>query len=360
MKKLSATTIILTIAAAISITACKKNNDVTVPQSTNDGKLMANFLKENGPQFQKFTVDATAGGTIVTTKGTKFIIAANAFVTASGAPVTGAVTVSVKEIKDASDMILGDKPTTTSDGKILISYGEFFVKAEQNNQNLQIKRDGAAGNNGGVQVQVPAKPNNQEVPMWRGDSTITTTQSGYDHHNNPVTITNTISVSAGVLWNQIGGNYAIFNGTNGTLNFQLDSLLHWVNCDALYSLPGTKTTVMGYFADHFNTSTGTNYSGEQPSMLFFKPRNQNTLIKFYNVIMSAPVGYQGLHSYQTSIPVGLEGTFLAMSSVDGKFYAEMKDVTIGTPSGTYTSVTFNPQEVSETTLLNLINQMNSK
>lgn len=359
MKKLSATSIILTVAMAISVTACKKNKDVT-PQNYNDGKLMANFMKDNGPKFQKFTVDAGAGGVITTSKGSKFTIPANAFVTASGQSVTGAVTVSIKEIRDVSDMIMGNKPTTTADGRILVSYGEFFVKAEQNNQNLRLNRDTNGANGGGIQVQVNGKPANQEVPMWLGDSTITTTQSGYSYQNNPVTITSTISVNAGVLWNQISGSYAIFNGVNGTLNFRLDSLMHWINCDGLANLPGTKTTVMGYFAEHFNTSTGSNYGGEEPSMLFFKQRNQNTLVKFYNVIMTPPAGYEGLHSYQTSIPVGLEGTFLAISSVDGKFYAQMKDVTIGTPTGTYTSVTFNPQEVSETTLLSLINQMNSK
>ena len=360
MKKQFSTPAILIVAAAISMASCKKNNDAQAPQNNNaDGQLLASFLQKNAPSFQSFTVDAAAGGTVTTTKGTKFIIPANIFVTASGAPVTGSVSFSVKEIKDVSDMILGDKPTLTSDGRMLVSYGEFFTKASQNNQDLQIKKDSA------IKVQVQAKPNGaggQDIPIWSGDSTITTTLSGYDYQNNATSVTVQTAVNKGVVWNQKAASYSFFNSGNGSLDFKLDSLMKWVNCDGLYNLPGTKTTVMGYFASNFNPLTTANYGGEQPTMLFFKPTGQKTLAKFYNVILNAPAGYEGLHSYQTSIVIGQQGTFLAMSVKDGKFYAEMKDVTIGTPAGSnnYTSVTFNPQEVTESAMLALVIQMNAK
>ena len=359
MKKQFSTPIVLLVAAAISIVSCKKNNDAQAPQNNNsDGQLLAAFLQKNAPSFQSFTVDAAAGGTVTTTKGTKFIIPANIFVTAGGAPVTGAVSFSVKEIKDVSDMILGDKPTLTSDGRLLVSYGEFFTKAVQGSQELKIKKDSA------IKVQVQAKPNGagQDIPIWSGDSTITTTLNGYNYQNVPTSVTIQTAVNKGVVWNQIASSYAFFNSGNGSLDFKLDSLMKWVNCDGLANLPGTKTTVMGYFATNFNPQTSANYGGEQPTMLFFKPTGQKTLVKFYNVIMNAPAGYEGLHSYQTSIPIGVQGTFLAMSAKDGKFYAEMKDVTIGTPAGSnnYTSVTFNPQELTESAMLALVTQMNAK
>jgi len=361
MKKQFSTPVVLLLATAIGIASCKKHNDAQAPQNPNaDGQLLAAFLQNNGPVFQSFTVDAAAGGTVTTSKGTKFIIPANIFVTASGAPVTGSVSFSVKEIKDVSDMILGDKPTLTSDGQMLVSYGEYFTRASQNNQDLKIKKDSA------IKVQVQAKPNNgangQDIPIWSGDSTITTTLSGYDYQNHSTTVTVQTAVNKGVVWNQKAASYSFFNSSNGSLDFKLDSLMKWVNCDGLYNLPGTKTTVMGYFATNFNAQTATNYGGEQPTMLFFKPTGQKTVAKFYNVIMNAPAGYEGLHSYQASIVIGQQGTFLAMSVKDGKFYADMKDVTIGTPAGSnnYTSVTFNPQEVTESAMLALVNQMNSK
>jgi hypothetical protein len=356
MKKLSLKLLILIAVMALGIASCKKSNETS--QSRTDAQVMADFMQQNGPKSESFTVDAAAGATVTTTKGTKLHIPAGAFVRSNGQVVTGSVAVAVKEILGVSDMILGDKPTLTADGKLLISFGEFYVKAAQNNEELKLKKDSA------IRIQVQAKNGaggRQEVPMWGGDSSITTTLSGYTYLNLPITITSTITVKAGVKWEQ-NGSYAFFNSTNGSLDFRLDSLGHWINCDALSNDPGPKTTVMGYFSNHFNASTGANYSGEQPSMLFFKPQGRNTLIKLYNVILNAPAGKEGLHSYQTSMPIGLNGTFLAMSTIDGKFYAEMKDAAVGTPEGlnNYTTITFNLQEVSQSTMLSMITQMNAK
>ena len=356
MKTLSLKPLLLSALAAISIVSCNKSDSPETPQNR-DAALITELFAKNGPAVERFTIDAAAGGVISTAKGTKYKIPAGAFVTASGQAITGSVVVDVKEITKVSEMILGNKPTTTTDGSILVSYGEFFVKASQNNNQLLLKKDSA------ILVQVVAKPAGQvrEMPLWDGDSLATYTYTGYDHENTAVTLTQQYSVNRGVQWTQATG-YALFNNTTGTLDFRLDSLLNWRNCDVLYNYPGTKTTVMGYFANNFNEETGSAYGGEQPSMLFFKPKNENSLVKLYNIIMNAPVGKKGFHSYQTSIPIGLEGTFLAISAKNGKFYAEMKDVTIAAPLAgkTYTAVTFDPQEVSETGLLALINQINSK
>lgn len=356
MKTLSLKPLLLSALAAISILSCKKSDSPEAPKNA-DAALITELFAKNGPAVERFTVDAATGGVISTAKGTKYKIPGGAFVTASGQAVTGSVVVDVKEITKVSEMILGNKPSTTPDGGILVSYGEFFVKASQNNNQLLLKKDSA------VLVQVIAKPAAQirEMPLWDGDSLTTYTYTGYDHENATVTATQQYSINRGIQWSQATG-YALFNNVTGTLDFRLDSLLNWRNCDVLYSYPGTKTTVMGYFTTNFNEATGSEYGGEQPSMLFFKPKNENSLVKLYNIIMNAPAGKKGFHSYQTSIPIGLEGTFLAISAVNGKFYAEMKDVTITAPLAgkTYTAVAFNPQELSESALLALINQMNSK
>lgn len=153
----------------------------------------------------------------------------------------------------------------------------------------------------------------------------------------------------------------IFNGIDNTIDFKLDSLFKWRNCDVLYGATSTKTTVMGYLGKAFNSDTKDNYMGEDPSMLYFKPKGINSIVKLYNIILDAPEAFQGFHSYQNSIPVGMEGTFLAMSSKKGKFYAETKTVTIANPgSATYVPISFNLQEVSSNQLLSLINDMKSK
>jgi len=358
MKKSSLQSLAIVTAAILSVTACKKSDTPTPQQNNNaDGQAMADFRKEHGPAFENFTVDAAAGAVLTSSSGTTYTIPAGAFQTKAGAAVTGSVTVSVKEVNSAADMILSDKPTLTRDGKMLISYGEFFIKAAQGNQDLQLKKDS------GIKVAVRAKPNGQEIPMWSGDSTTTTTLSGYNHLNVAVTLSIQTPVRSGILWDQLSTNgYAFFNGSNGTLNFTIDSLVQWRNCDAIVSNSDPRTTVLGYFASHYNSATQQDYMGDQPTILYFKPHNQNTLIKLYDVILNAPAGYQGFYSYQNSMPIGLQGTFLAMSTINGKFYADMKDVTIAAPAGSnnYTTFTFDPVEVSESAMVSMILSMNSK
>ncbi|MBV7531471.1 hypothetical protein [Chitinophaga sp. sic0106] len=362
MKRISVKSIVIFFATTLTIGACKKNNNNDAPVKGLDAVMLADLLNGHAPKFETFTVDGAAGGVITTTKGTKFHVSGNAFITAAGQPVTGPVSISIKEIRDVSAMILADKATVTSDGRLLESYGEFFVKAAQGAQVLGLRPN----NDSGIRVQVPARAAangaNKEVPMWSGDTTITLTQYGYNHINQPVTVTSQVQAVKGVAWNQIPFSFAFFNSTNSSMDFKLDSLLRWVNCDALASSPNPKTTVMAYFTNHFNTETAVSFGGEQPTMLFFKPKNLNTLVKFYNVILSAPTGKDGFHSYQSSIPIGQEGTFLAISALNGQLYAEQKTVVIGTPSGSdnYTTVSFDLQPVDATSLLALINGMNSK
>jgi hypothetical protein len=353
MKKMT-----LFIGAALAVVACKKSDTPAPSQNNADAEKMATFMKENGPAFESFTVSADAGAVITSSRGTTYTIPAGAFQTKAGASVTGSVSVNIKEISSPSDMIYSDKPTLTRDGRLLASYGEFFIRVAQNSQDLQLKKDSS------IKVAVKAKPNGQEIPMWSGDSSISSTVNGYDYLNTEVTLSVQISVNKGIIWDQLTtGAYAFFNGSNGTLNFSIDSLVQWKNCDQIISNSSDpKTTVLGYFTSHYNVQTQQSYQGDEPTVLFFKPHNQNTLIRLYDVILNAPAGYQGFYSYQQSMPIGMQGTFLAMSTINGKFYADMKDVTIPAPSGSnnYTSFSFDPVEVSESTMVSMITQMNTK
>lgn len=347
------------LLASLAITSCKKS-DAPIPVNNNaDLKKIKDFFDANKPKPESFTLNAAAGGTITLASGTKITFPANAFKNASGV-VSGNVNVSALDILKPSSMILGDKPTVTGDGKMLESFGEIIVKAEQNGNPLQLNRD-AAGKGVNVAMAVGAGAGQQrgELPIWSGDTTITQTTSGYNHENILTTISSQVTVKKGVEWNQMPA----FGSANATTSFfNLDSLGTWRNVDVLYSDPRPKTTVLGYFGNLFNSATGTNYMGQEPSMLFFKTAGTNTLVKLYNVIFNPVAGKEGLLSYQNMMPIGQVGTFLAISTKNGKFYAEMRDVTIAAPNAgnTYTGYTFNLSEVSEAQLLNLINQMNTK
>jgi hypothetical protein len=361
------------IAVLLLSGACTKQmkND---PANLSDANLSANvlaaapdpsgvrlheFLRSNGPAFETFNVSAQQGESFVTKSGKKYTIPRNSLLNPDGSPATGIVSISVKEISNASNMIFADRPTATSTGQALESFGEFFVVAKQGANTLKLRGDS------GIRVQAPAKANDQRIPMWNGDTTVTRDISGYNYLNQFITISTQVSANKGVDWQQVtnpASAYALFDGSNGTLNFRLDSLIKWTNCDRLYSNPNPKTTVLAYFNTNYNPATGTSFGGEEPSMLYFKPTGVNSIIKFYNTIFTPPAGYQGFLSYQNTIPIGQSGTFLAISSIAGQFYAEQKDVVISAPAPglIYTTVTFNPAPISAAALVALINTMNTK
>jgi hypothetical protein len=360
MKTINQLAALLT-ATALLTTACRKNDSQQQPADTGN-EMMTAFFKQHAPQYESFTINANTGGLITSSKGTKYFISPNSLVNANGNPVSGSVTVSVKELGKASEMILGDRPATTSNGGLLISFGEFNIAARQGNENLRLRNDSA------VRVQAPVRPNGPagggqfpiDVPMWASDTSITVSSNGHNDDNQPVTVTQTVHTRKGVSWNQMPGNNATLGG--GGYNFRIDSLFQWRNCDVLYNPGAIKTTVLGYFGNKFNTTTGNNYMGQEPSMLFFKVRNQNTIAKLYNLILQPTAGKEGLISYQQSFNIGEQGTFLAISAKDGKFYAEMRDVTISAPAPgkNYVPYTFNMQEVTQSQLLSLIQQMDTK
>lgn len=349
----------LLVAGCVGLPACKKGNTNTAV-SNPDGTAMANFLQANAPKAQSFTIDATAGGSFTSTKGIVYTIPPQAFATTDGKTVTGTVDISVREITTPSEMLFSNRPTITSNGQMLLSYGEINVAAKQNNQPVVIR---APQDSMGINVAVLANANAQAgANLWSGDTTITNVITGYDYQNRPASDSTTITLDKGILWSIYGIGYAFFNPTNGTLDFQIDSLTKWVNCDVVYTNVAYNTTLLCYFSNNYNYITGADYTGDQPTMLFFKPQGQNTLIKLYDVIMNAPAGYHGFLSYENGMQIGAAGTFLAMSTIGGKFYADMKDTVVPAPSGSnnYSTLTFNPQEVSENDMVNLIQSLNSK
>ncbi|MGJ7032735.1 hypothetical protein [Niabella hirudinis] len=360
MKK-NMTPLLALLSLAVFLFACKKDNMPIDPQSAyqKDVEKMNRFFKAHEPAVEKFTVDAGAGSTVTLQNGTKISFGPNAFVKPGGAIATGNVTVGARVFIKASEMILGDKPAFTAEGKILETFGEAMVTAEQGGQQLALNPQQKPPN---VQVPIPAagaNGANREIPMWDGDTTVSTEYSGYNHENVYTTITETYTIRKGMAWTQIPGSFGA--GNAAATYFPLDALGDWRNCDALYSITTPKTTVLGYFGDKFNIKTGNNYSGQDPTELFFKVSGVNTMVKLYNPIFHPITGKEGLLSYQNSIPIGASGTFLAMSVVNGKFYAEMRDVTITPDAGkNFMGIHFNLQEVSETQLLQLIQQMNTK
>lgn len=93
----------LAIAAAISFNACKKDKGTIVQPHVFEQKVKT-FFDANAPKYEAFTIDATTGGVLLTSKGTKINFPANAFKKSNGQLVTGSVTVQVKDIYNARNV----------------------------------------------------------------------------------------------------------------------------------------------------------------------------------------------------------------------------------------------------------------
>ncbi len=113
-------------------------------------------------QTQFFTVDASKGGTVTGKDGTKLAIPGNAFVDASGKPVNGNVTVTIKEALSMTDIVLGGL-TTTSNGKILESGGMIHVEASVNGEPL------AMAPTKEIMVTIPTADRLDGMQLFTGD-----------------------------------------------------------------------------------------------------------------------------------------------------------------------------------------------
>lgn len=320
-----------------------------------DGLILHEFLKSQGPKFEYYDIKAE-GDVIKTKDGAVFTFPQNSLILPSGAPASGIATIAIKRISRPSDMVLDSKPTTTTTGAPLISYGEFFIGATQGSQQLRLR----PGNSVTATVPGIKIDNVRQIPMWDGDTSVLAVYKGYNYRNQIDSVIAPFSANRGVEW-RANGNVAAVNPTTQTATFRIDTLFRWANCDALMGTPGPKTTVLGYFSNFYNGATDNSFGGLEPTMLFFKPANLNTVIKFSTPILIAPAGFKGFLSYQNSIPIGQAGTFLAVSALNGNFYAELRSVTIPAPPAgqNYVSFSFVLQPVSASQLLTLITNLNS-
>jgi hypothetical protein len=106
-----------------------ENGAETTKEINESFKSTREFLSKFRLPAETFTIDGIAGGSFTTSRGTKVIIPAGAFVRESGEGYFKKVTIEFRDIFKKSEMLLADMPTITTDGKPLVSGGEFFIRA---------------------------------------------------------------------------------------------------------------------------------------------------------------------------------------------------------------------------------------
>lgn len=247
---------------------------------------------------QNFTITAGTGVvTITSAKGVKLNINGDCL-TKNGVAVTGAVDIEYIELFDKGTMLVTNKPTmgVMPDGKknLLISGGEFFIKATQ----------------GGVELKTSCSMN-MIVPAALTD--------GVD---NAMTLwTGKIDEKGELAWEQPKPNA---DGTSGKGGVQGEGTNYyvtfgnfgWTNVDRFYSDPRPKTTLLvaaptGY--DNNNSAVYLSYDGE----------GTNALAKLDTY---TPAGLFSEHYGQ--IPIGLKCHVIFATESNGQWRYAIKAVTV--------------------------------
>ncbi|THU33579.1 hypothetical protein FAM09_25895 [Niastella caeni] len=293
MKALLSAAILTT--AIVSITACKKDKS-----SPNYAKA-DDFMASHAIKQQSFTGNAGTGFTITGEKGTKVTFIANAFVDGSGNPVTGNVTVTLKEVLSKKDVLFSGV-MTESNGQLLESGGEILVKAQKDGVDLRLN---PALQNDGARVEIPKVMNNRDMGLFVQDKRQQGggATGGGNQQQSPFT------------WAP-APYYPFGNGPN-SYTFSLPSF-SWVNCDRFYSDPNPKTTITAL-----------------PS---FQDNNQVTdlqvMLVFKNIatVITLPFDFtsQKFQSYQNSLPIGLQADLIILGKdSDGYIQFGTQSITIG-------------------------------
>lgn len=271
------------IVVLIAASACKKEEPTpTTPTSnTPNGIALNNFFNQNLQNLkQVFTLDASAGGTIIGLKGTKVNITANSLYTTTGQLVNGNVTIELVEIYDRVSMIFANKPTMgllpSGEKAALISGGAYYLNISQNGIEIDLSY--------GILVMVPTSNPVPQMSIFNLVNDSTT--------NNLVW--NSFSDSLSVSSDSIGTYYSIFYSSLYT-NF------NWINCDYFYSNPGPKTDL------NVQLPTGFNSSNSKVFIAYDGEENLIGELYFYNNYFTT-----------TNIPIGLNVHILVLTNINNQ------------------------------------------
>lgn len=295
-------TIGLLFLAIITFVSCDNSDDnsdagnlVFPPSAAAFKSISSKGVKKN---TQNFTITAGTGiVTLTSAKGVKLSINGDCL-TKNGNPVTGIVDIEYVELFDKGNMLITNKPTMgiMPDGKknLLISGGEFFIKATQGGVELKTTCS--------MNMIVPASLTNgidNAMTLWKGiiddKGELAWEQPKPDAAGN--------GGKDGVQAE--GGNYYVHFGSFG-----------WTNVDRFYSDPRPKTTLLvkapeGY--TNINSAVYLSYDGE----------GTNALAKLDTY---TPAGLFSEHYGQ--IPIGLACHVIFVTEDNGQWRYAIKAVTV--------------------------------
>lgn len=285
---------------ALSIVSCNEDDKVTQDNDcdgdcTNvslvDFNTMTAFFEANGVAEEVFVIQGEDGGEITGEKGTKVVFPSEAFVDQDNNAVIGSVDVKIKEIFSASDMVLSNRPTNalnnSGENTFLLSEGETEIVVVQNGEELSL---------------APGKALTISVPATGGQDSLMTAFAG------------TVNATDDIVWNQVRNTETWFQSAPETYFYNAFDT-GWSNCDRFYSYPGDKTT------NYVDLTSSPNME-QARVFIIFKENNLPAVVSFTQNYTD------GLKSYDASLPLGLEVTYVAITINDNQQYLAIKDVVI--------------------------------
>lgn len=212
----------LIMVVTVILFSCRKNEKLPVTEETYDS-----FVNANKAPWQLFSVNAAQGGTIIGARGTKITFPPNAFANMNNTIATGTVAVSLQEVLDKSQWVMEGVSTTTFTAP-LVSGGMINIVARSVVDGTELKAAAAMAIPtpslvGVIRAEVPRLPNRPDALLL--------------FLPNP----NVGVVGATTPLNWVPSQFP-FTNTASTYVFQLPQF-RWANCDALYNIPGAKTTI---------------------------------------------------------------------------------------------------------------------
>lgn len=304
--------LILLISSVLLLNGCKEIEP-------DEPLTLADFLDNNKPALQTFTVQAGTTSSINGAKGCTVSFRTNSFFSLSGTPVTsGDIEIQLREVTNKKDMVLSQTPTV-SDNKLIVSRGVYFLKALQNGFELRI--DSVVIANKYPETQSPS------LKTFLGG-----TVSGQSFFNWFIDTTSNWLPS---VWYDNANDTTYYNMQVLSTNFTSQNF-NWINCDYFYNNSVPKVNISF-------TST------EDISVYYFQ---SYLVFSDLNAVLRM-TSYSNNTIAFNNIPTGLDATLVTYYIVDGKPFVATAQITVS--DGLSTPITFS--ETTEQGLLDILENL---
>lgn len=300
---------VMGLLVLVLFASCIDNNDSEILEPQPDGEaLIARFENNRTNSIQEFTLDASIGGVITGTQGTKVTFQPNSF-GLNGIPVTGNVTVKLIEIYDKASMLLKNKSTlgmrANGDKEALKSAGEFFINAVQGTNDLELLEMAAVQSR---PVDFSDLDGGMMIFRAGGDDDCGGIDDDCDwveadEDNNGENDEAQIRDGQGA-----GGEFATYNYDIGDFG--------WTNLDRWYSFTGPKTQLYIDVPDEFNQENCAvylSYDGEPTAL---------ARMDIWDTSLEMFTEHYGL------IPIGLQVHIIMVAEINGQLNYAIQGTTI--------------------------------